>query len=227
MNTDKSQGKIIIRRRAFSRSLRLSVNRHGQITVSAPLLYPLSLIYDFVGQHSDWIKQHTPKSPFTFTDNMTFTLLGQPVHICHLTDARTPTTLSGDTLFVSGRPEFINRRVSSFVKKQTLIYIQTKAQDMADKIGVSIHQIHLKDTTSRWGSCSSQHNLNFCWRLGLAPLFVLDYIIAHEVAHLQELNHSPAFWQIVARLTSDRSRAEIWLRRNGKSLYQTSSFTST
>jgi len=219
MNTDKSQGKIIIRRRAFRRTLRLSINRHHQVVVSAPLFYPLSLIHDFVAQHTDWIQQHTQIQSFTFTNQMTFTLLGQPVTICHLPHSHTATTLSDNTLFVSGDIEFLNRRVTHFVKQQTLAYIDLKAHEMATKIGVFIHHIHLKDTTSRWGSCSSQHNLNFCWRLGMAPLFVLDYIIAHEVAHLKELNHSPSFWRVVATLSSDRSQAEIWLRRNGKNLY--------
>ena len=119
---------------------------------------------------------------------------------------------------VGGETDFVNRRVLDFVKRETAAYIDEKARKMAAQIGKKVNRITMKDTSSRWGSCSGKGNLNFCWRLGLAPVFVLDYIIAHEVAHLQEMNHSLRFWRVVSELCSCRSEAEIWLRRHGQSL---------
>lgn len=80
--------------------------------------------------------------------------------------------------------------------------------------------ITLRDTRSRWGSCTARGTLNFSWRLILAPSFVLDYLAAHEVAHLVHLDHSPAFWAVVRRLFSDIETAEAWLKQHGASLHR-------
>jgi len=78
----------------------------------------------------------------------------------------------------------------------------------------------LRDTVSRWGSCSSTGGLNFSWRLILAPPFVLDYLAAHEVAHIVHMNHSPFFWKLVRRLHSGTDRAEAWLKLHGADLHR-------
>jgi predicted metal-dependent hydrolase len=78
----------------------------------------------------------------------------------------------------------------------------------------------LRDTTSRWGSCSSTGALNFSWRLILAPCFVLDYLAAHEVAHFVHMNHSPAFWKVTRRLFPETDRAEEWLKAHGAGLHR-------
>jgi predicted metal-dependent hydrolase len=88
----------------------------------------------------------------------------------------------------------------------------------AGKLGVSPRRITLRDTTSRWGSCSSTGALNFSWRLIMAPSYVLDYLAAHEVAHLVHMNHSPAFWKILGKLSAHVERAEAWLKINGAGL---------
>lgn len=78
--------------------------------------------------------------------------------------------------------------------------------------------ISLRDTRSRWGSCTSDGRLMFNWRLAMAPPVVLDYVAAHEVAHLARMDHSPAFWQVVAGLCPDHDASRAWLRRHGPSL---------
>ena len=154
----------------------------------------------------------------TFSDGQSVSILGQQLQIRHDSLGHFSTHIQGSCLMVSGDHAFLNRRVTDFIRKQTQNYIGIKAPALAQKIGCSVHRIALKDTTSRWGSCSGKNNLNFCWRLGMAPLPVLDYIIAHEVAHLKEMNHSPRFWRVVSTLCDNRSSAEIWLRRNGHTL---------
>ena len=212
--------KIIIRRRLNARGLKLSVNRAGQVVLSLPFFYPKPLALAFVKKHQDWITAQRArlKSTLHFASGQTVSVLGQPLLICHFPGAHFATHIAGSELHVSGDAAFIHRRVTDFIRRETGDYIGRRAPELAAKIDQKINRITLKDTTSRWGSCSGQKNLNFCWRLGLAPLFVLDYIIAHEVAHLAEMNHGPRFWRLVSHLTDDRSRAEIWLRRHGPTL---------
>ena len=212
--------KIIIYRRLNAHKLRLRLNRQGEIVLSIPFFYPKRLALSFVKEHQDWIdrqKERLPQS-LSFSDGQEISILGKPLKIRHIPNGRFATHIEGAELHVSGDSAFLNRRVTDFVRTQTLSYIQGKAPELASRIGQKINRISLKDTTSRWGSCSGKKNLNFCWRLGLAPSFVLDYIIAHEVAHLAEMNHGPRFWRVVSTLTDERSTAEIWLRRHGSEL---------
>src|SRR5204863_4110369 len=88
----------------------------------------------------------------------------------------------------------------------------------AGKLGVKPSRITVRDTASRWGSCSSARSLSFSWRLILAPDFVLDYVVAHEVAHLKEMNHSPRFWAHVKSLVGDMDAPQDWLKVNGREL---------
>jgi len=89
-----------------------------------------------------------------------------------------------------------------------------------DALGIPARSITVRDTRSRWGSCSAQGSLNFSWRLVLAPPFVLDYLAAHEVAHLKEMNHSPQFWRVAHALCPRLEEAERWLKRNGADLHR-------
>ena len=211
---------ITVRRSWRSHTLRLTVDRRGHVVLTVPFLCPPGTARSFLEKHQDWIAQQSARraSSLTFTDGGSISVLGKSLKICHEPNRRRGTEAVDGILFVSGDIAFLNRRITDYVKKETALYIDQKAHDLANRIQKKINRISLKDTTSRWGSCSGKQNLNFCWRLGLAPLFVLDYIIAHEVAHLQEMNHGPAFWRLVGTLCDCRSDAEIWLRRYGHTL---------
>ena len=212
--------KIIIRRHMGAKGLRLRLNRHGDVVLSMPLFYPKRSALSFIEKHQDWIntQRFHLKPTLSFRDGQSLSILGQDLTIRHFPDGHFPTHIQGNDLCVAGDASFLHRRVTDFIRHETEAYIHQKAPELAHQIGQKIHRISLKDTTSRWGSCSGKKNLNFCWRLGLAPTFVLDYIIAHEVAHLTHLNHGPQFWQLVSKLTDRRSEAEIWLRRHGSTL---------
>ena len=95
-----------------------------------------------------------------------------------------------------------------------------QAAAMPAQLGVPIKRICVRDQSSRWGSCSNTGVLSFSWRLILAPPFVLDYLAAHEVSHLVELNHSPRFWRLVKRLYPQVERAKVWLDANGTDLHR-------
>ncbi len=212
--------KIIIRKNRLFRNLRLSINKNGHIILSIPFFCSRRQALAFLEQHRDWIREQQNKLPkkLTFQDGQRLSILGRQLTITHSPHDKCGVRTEGERLIVCGESDFINRRVTDFIKRETATYINRKAPELARQIDVSFSGIHLKDTTSRWGSCSSKGNLNFCWRLGMAPLFVLDYIIAHEVAHLKEMNHSHRFWSVVAQLTDRRSEAEIWLHRHGQEL---------
>ena len=211
---------IIIKRIIGSHHLRLSVNKRGQIVLRIPFFCPKGVAMRFLDSHQNWIAEQKQKrrARLVFQNGMPISILGQSVVIQHCPEKRAGVYIDGENLIVSGDAAFLNRRVSDFVKRRTAQYIDALARQLAGKIDQKINKITLKDTTSRWGSCSGKKNLNFCWRLGLAPKYVLDYIVAHEVAHLQEMNHSPAFWRVVSQLCDRRSDAEIWLRRQGHTL---------
>ncbi|HCK20051.1 MAG TPA: M48 family peptidase, partial [Thalassospira sp.] len=95
-----------------------------------------------------------------------------------------------------------------------------RAHAYAEQINKKVNRISLKDTRTRWGSCSSSGNLSFSWRLVLAPEDVLDYVVAHEVAHLQELNHSARFWAVVDDLYGPSKKQQHWLKKNGPALHR-------
>ena len=124
----------------------------------------------------------------------------------------------GGVLTISGGSEFFHRRVCSYAQKVLLPYVQQRTSVLAKKLGVKIGRITLRNTSSRWGSCSSSHNLRFCWKIAFAPVDVVDYLIAHEVAHLVQMNHSPKFLAVVDSLVDCRKSAEKWLKMNGHKL---------
>ena len=121
-------------------------------------------------------------------------------------------------LCVSGAAPFVARRVQDYLVRQARVDLTVAVARHTAALGVSARRITLRDTTSRWGSCSSSGALNFSWRLVMAPPHVLDYLAAHEVAHLVHMNHSDAFWRTTARLVPDYARAEAWLKGYGVGL---------
>ena len=88
----------------------------------------------------------------------------------------------------------------------------------AARLGVTVKSIRMRSQSTRWGSCSSSGTINYNWRLIMAPPFVLDYVAAHEVAHLVEMNHSAAFWATVKRTLPDMERGRAWLKAHGRAL---------
>jgi predicted metal-dependent hydrolase len=115
---------------------------------------------------------------------------------------------------------FVSRRIHDFLVRQARRDLEAAVARHAAHLSVRVRKITLRDTTSRWGSCTSSGGLNFSWRLIMAPPFVLDYLAAHEVAHLLHMNHSPAFWKAVGSLSKDVSAAESWLKAHGTGLHR-------
>ena len=121
---------------------------------------------------------------------------------------------------VAGEAPHHNRRIGDFLKREARRDLDAASRRYAEELGVTIKRISVRDQSSRWGSCSNTGVLSFSWRLILAPPYVLDYLAAHEVAHLVELNHSPKFWRLLKRLNPDCERAKAWLDIHGTDLHR-------
>ena len=99
-----------------------------------------------------------------------------------------------------------------------LPFIQNEVSMLTKQLNVHAGRITLRNTSSRWGSCSGTRNLSFCWKIAFAPLYVIQYLVAHEVAHLVHMNHGDSFWLLVDHLTPHRKEAEKWLKIHGRDL---------
>jgi predicted metal-dependent hydrolase len=175
---------------------------------------------DFAEDKAGWILGHLNALParVPFADGAVLPLLGAEHVIRHDSAARRGVWHAEGVIWVSGRPEYLPRRVRDFLIAEARREISERARQKAAAVGRPIHRLTLRDTTSRWGSCSADGNLSFSWRLILAPESVLDYVVAHEVGHLKHMNHGPRFWAQVARLTGDVAHARRWLRERGDRL---------
>jgi predicted metal-dependent hydrolase len=121
---------------------------------------------------------------------------------------------------VSCETPHVARRLREFLEREARRDISAAVKHHTANLGVPAKRITVRDTKSRWGSCSSSGALSFSWRLILAPPFILDYLAAHEVAHLKEMNHSHRFWRVVRQLCPGMEEAEKWLKRHGSDLHK-------
>jgi len=122
-------------------------------------------------------------------------------------------------LVVAGDTRHFERRVIDWLKEQARADLTAACQYHANNLGLHYRSISIRDQRTRWGSCSTNARLNFSWRLILAPREVLDYVAAHEVAHLQEMNHQPQFWNLVKKTCPGMEVHRAWLKKHGSTLH--------
>ncbi|MBI3676366.1 MAG: M48 family metallopeptidase [Proteobacteria bacterium] len=206
------------------RARRLIVKVHpstGEITVVAPSRRALGHALDFARGESDWIAKklaHVP-APIPLALDQLILFRGEE-HIIRKGESGSAPVWTGlegarPAIFVGGRSEHAPRRILDFLKREARKALEERTFAHAAKLEVSPKRITVRDTASRWGSCSSTKLLSYSWRLILAPDFVLDYVVAHEVAHLREMNHGMRFWRLVRELVDDVKSPQAWLSRNG------------
>lgn len=206
-----------------SRRLTLRIDRKDRMAVlTIPKYCSKKKAVSFVESHQDWVLDNLKKIPElkSFQNHDQITLFGKPYTIEH-SDIRGNTRLDkkNHVLYVSGGIEFLHRRVKDFIKKLALEEFTRRSSEVADRIGKTVHNVCIKDTKSRWASCSTLNNINYSWRLALAPEFVARYIVAHEVSHLKHQDHSAYFWALVEFLEEDMQKGRDWLTENGHLLY--------
>ncbi|MEC7490192.1 MAG: SprT family zinc-dependent metalloprotease [Pseudomonadota bacterium] len=212
-----------IRRSHRARRILLHIGIYdGLLEIVLPPGAPVQDGVRFARTQARWVSDQLSLigNAIPFVDGACFPLLDRTVRIRGVEDRNALPVLEGDDLWVSGNKEALNGRVRRWLIARALTEIKPRAHTMATKIHRTPAQIRMRDTKSRWGSCSRNGNLNFSWRLVLAPEAVLDYVVAHEVAHLRELNHSEAFWAVVQDLCSESAQSRKWLRVNGATLHR-------
>ena len=177
---------------------------------------PLKIGLLWANKQQSWIQKNS-FIPNRFHEGQKILFLGEEVIIQH-SSKHCQTHLENGILWVSGDISFLPRRVADFIKKEFLPYLQKGVLEKEKLLNVKHTRLTLRDTSSRWGSCSSGGALCFCWRLAMAPEFVIDYMIAHEVSHLKHMNHSVAFWKTVTELSPHTYVAKKWLKDHGNNL---------
>jgi len=197
------------------------------VVLTMPLRGSLSAARDFAERHAAWIgaRMRRLPQPVPFEPDECIPFEGVPHRILHQPLARGTVWLgmtpeSKPAICVAGDARHVQRRVSDFLKREARKRLEESVRRHCAKINVKARDVTLRDTTSRWGSCSATGGLNFSWRLIMAPPHVLDYLAAHEVAHLVHMNHSDEFWALTHKLSKDTQSAEAWLKAHGASLHR-------
>jgi hypothetical protein len=219
-----------IRLRRHRRARRYTLRIHPTDREAILTMPPRGTLKDareFAELHGGWIAARLGRLPKAapFQPGTIVPLRGVPHRIVHRSGERgtvwTETRDSGEKVIcVAGDVEFTDRRVHDFLKREARRDLQKSAQEHAAALGVRVRRISIRDQSSRWGSCTSAGSLSFSWRLVLAPPSVLDYLAAHEVAHLVEMNHSARFWRVVGKICPSMERAKTWLDSSGNDLHR-------
>ena len=215
--------ECVVKWRPSTRARRVSMRscpRDGAVVVILPPRSGRRAGLTLLKDHHEWVMERLAAlAPRVhFAPGVTVLIGGVPYRIRHDPAARGGAFLDDGAIVVSGDPAFLRRRVVDFLRAEAKRRITALVGPHAGALGVKPRAIRLKDTRSRWGSCAPDGTLAFSWRLVMAPDWVLDYVVAHEVAHLRELNHSARFWAHVAKLTVQRDAAVEWLRAEGPAL---------
>ena len=223
LNTASSSYRlpIVIRKHPSSRRITLRFQPlHHSLTLTLPRYVSIKQGLDFIEQKRKWIERQVDETlqQLPFENGAMVPVLGREYRIRHI-GGRGLVAIAGDEIHVPGELEFLPRRVRDWLKQEARTRLGEYARQQAALLDKRIRSVSVRDTTSRWGSCSHNGSLSFSWRLILAPQNIFDYVVSHEVAHLIEFNHSARFWQIVARLHPDYQAAEYWLSRHGPGLY--------
>ena len=213
--------EVVMRASSRARRLSLRVSRlDGRVTLTCPPGVSQREADAFARAKEDWMRKHLDARPAERRPQIGGTVLfeGREVEI-HAGPVRSAKFDQG-VLWVPDVPDMVGPRLAAFFKLRARARLSAATSAYAAQIGRGFSRIALRDTRSRWGSCSSTGTLSYSWRLIMAPPAVLDYVAAHEVAHLAEMNHSAAFWAEVEALYPGYDAPRLWLRNNGEQLHQ-------
>ncbi len=219
--------RVLVRRRTAARRITLRVSAAtGEAVLTLPPRMAVSTAQRFASGHAAWIAARLARVPerVSFEPGALVPIRGEP----HRLILRGPRGGSARFEMVDGErilslacgPEHFARRIREFLTREARDDIHEAVERYAPRLGKRPARITLRDTRSRWGSCTARGDLNFSWRLILAPPQVLDYLVAHEMAHLREMNHSARFWAVAHELCEHVDSAEAWLKRHGTALHR-------
>ena len=210
---------LILRRSGQARRITLRISRlDGRVTLTLPRGVAEHEALDFARSKEDWIRDHLDERPeaCTVAPGGTLPVEGRLRRIA--ADPGRRVRLDDDSIGVPAGA--CGPRLQAWLKELARDRLTAASDRYAVALGRKYARITLRDTRSRWGSCTSDGRLMFSWRLIMAPPRVLNYVAAHEVAHLREMNHSPAFWALVERIHGPYAEPRAWLRREGETLHR-------
>ncbi|MEJ6404956.1 M48 family metallopeptidase [Yoonia sp. 2307UL14-13] len=211
---------VTMRRSARARRLSLRVSRlDGRVTLTIPSFSPEREGISFLRSRETWLRQHLAEvgPAAAVAPGMTIPFRGRDLPVQTLRNGRAQ--ISADAILIrSGAAAGV--QVKALFKMAARDTLASASDRYAASLGRTYTRLTLRDTRSRWGSCTQAGALMFSWRLIMAPPAVLDYVAAHEVAHLVEMNHSAAFWSVVAGLMPDHETHRHWLRVYGDTLHR-------
>lgn len=218
--------------RAHRRSISIHVGAGG-IETRAPVSVPLSEIEAFMHQKADWMLERLAEfsdlRTFVWEDGALLPLLGDEVPLAAAPD-HCGIALRDGTLVIGNRDhrgrvtkKDWRTRVIAWLRDEALMHFAGRAVAMAGQLGVDAPSVHLSNANGRWGSCTRLRGgegarIRLHWKLYLLPPHLIDYVAAHELAHIRQLNHSPRFWAEVAKLCPDYAAARRELNRRGRAL---------
>jgi predicted metal-dependent hydrolase len=225
---DRSIYLVRLRRHRQARRYTLRIQAATrEVILTIPPRGTLKEAREFAQKQGGWIAARLGRLPEAtpFGHGVVVPLRGIPHRITHRRGVRGTVWAETDgnderLLCVTGEVPHIERRIGDFLRREAKRDLETASLRFAAELGVTVRRVAVRDQSSRWGSCSTTGLLSFSWRLILAPNFVLDYLAAHEVAHLVEMNHSTRFWCLVRRLCLDHERAKVWLDVHGTDLHR-------
>ena len=211
--------------RAKRRTIALIIERDGSLTVRAPRRATLNDIHSFIAEKMDWIIRSREKMKAIvdipkkqYTDGERFLFLGTDYELRLVPPQRPALKFDGEFTLSASARERGERMFTQWYKTQALTIFTERVSHYAALHGFEPKQVKVNSAKTRWGSCSASGNINFTWRLVMAPLEVVDYVVLHELAHLKVKNHSPRFWNLVEKICPDYKRQRRWLRENGEKL---------
>jgi predicted metal-dependent hydrolase len=220
--------QLEVRRHPGARRLTLRVSRTRRaVIVTLPLQCDLDEAGSFLNRHIDWVRARLDSLPnhVPFEHAAAMPLRGIPHTITFSGGTRTR-IISIDkrgprpSIIVPGDKDLASNRLLRWLSEEAKRDLTVSVEKYARPLSLQAKRIVVRDQTSRWGSCSTTGGLSFSWRLVLAPSFVLDYVAAHEVAHLVEMNHGPRFWALVKKICPEFETAKQWLQVLGPDLHR-------
>ena len=217
--------EVVFRRHAQARRLVLRLNPTGTgVLVTVPRGVSRARALEFTERSRSWIEARVQARGglIHLADGSALPLRGIEHDIRHIPGRRGVVTADRDRYYIDvpGEAAHLPRRLLDFLKAEARADLTRASAKYAALMGVKYRRITIRDQRSRWGSCSAGGDLSYSWRLILAPSYVLDYVAAHEVAHLRHLDHSPRFWRLVLTHCPDAARARNWLRQHGQDVHR-------
>lgn len=212
---------ILLRRSGRARRISLRISQlDGRVTLTLPNGVPESEAFSFARQKESWIRSHLERREDDVPVALGSEIPVQGVNHLVVQGQGRRVVMEDGMIMVPGPVERIGARLKGHFKQMARVRLVGASDEYATRLGKSYDRISIRDTRSRWGSCSNNGTLMYSWRLIMAPDVVLDYVAAHEVAHLAEMNHSPAYWEGVERIFGDYRPARRWLKNEGNMLHR-------